>query len=152
MFNAWYDAFPICKKRKCHITAVDDVSSPSAQVIVRHKDGETEQQDELILGRQLVDDPTKDLWSERLFPWINDIHKQGKQGKQDKKVTGLFHKYDVQRADGRPVAWCFVLEDTDPLTIPALQSYAIVARAHGYAALADDLDAKVKELYARHYS
>lgn len=63
---------------------------------------------------------------------------------------GLIHKYRVERVDGKPVEWAFVLQDTDPLAIPALKAYQTAARADGYDALADDLEDKIKELEARH--
>lgn len=55
------------------------------------------------------------------------------------KELGLIEKYIVERVDGKLVRWCFVLEDTDPLAVPALQAYADAAEAAGYVALASDL-------------
>lgn len=66
------------------------------------------------------------------------------------KDLGLIGKYRVERVDGKPVDWCFVLQDTDPLAIPALQAYSQEARRKGYGPLADDLDAKLIELRERH--
>ena len=62
------------------------------------------------------------------------------------KEAGLIEKYRVERTDGKPVEWAFVLQDTDPLAIPALEAYADAAEAEGYEALADDLRDKVVEL------
>ena len=59
---------------------------------------------------------------------------------------GLFHKYDVTRVDGRPVEWCFVLEDKDPLAPAALKAYAAAARRTGAGALAEDLEDVIAHL------
>jgi hypothetical protein len=61
-------------------------------------------------------------------------------------TRGLFDKYRVERRDGRPVTWCFVLEDTDPLIGPALVAYAAVAYEAGYQKLCRDLVLKVNSL------
>lgn len=55
------------------------------------------------------------------------------------KTIGLIEKYQVERTDGKLVRWCFVLEDTDPLAVPALRAYADAAEQAGYVALASDL-------------
>jgi len=55
------------------------------------------------------------------------------------KDMGLIEKYRVERTDGKPVRWCFVLEDTDPLAVPALQAYAKAAEDSGYRSLAVQL-------------
>lgn len=55
------------------------------------------------------------------------------------KDLGLIEKYVVERADGKLVRWCFVLEDTDPLAVPALRAYADAAEQAGYVKLATDL-------------
>lgn len=44
----------------------------------------------------------------------------------DKRNTGLIGKYRVERLDGKPVDWAFVLQDTDPYTPYALMAYAKV--------------------------
>lgn len=62
------------------------------------------------------------------------------------KSRGLFQKYVVERVDGRPVEWAFVLEATDPITPFALGAYASEARRRGYHTLADDLKAKAREI------
>lgn len=62
------------------------------------------------------------------------------------KTTGLTGKYLVERVDGKPVNWCFVLQDTDPLTPVALSAYEGAARAAGYGKLADDLFGKGQAL------
>jgi hypothetical protein len=62
------------------------------------------------------------------------------------KERGLFEKYRVERVDGKPVKWSFVLEDTDPLAIPALSAYATAARMAGYGRLSFDLEVKVGSL------
>jgi hypothetical protein len=62
------------------------------------------------------------------------------------KDTGLISKYIVDRWDGKPVGWCFVLEGKDPLAWPALLTYADMAEGAGYLELAKDLRAKVAEL------
>ncbi|HXG72808.1 MAG TPA: hypothetical protein VNJ04_19610 [Gemmatimonadaceae bacterium] len=59
---------------------------------------------------------------------------------------GLYRMYRVERTDGKPLGWCFVLQDTDPLAIPALLAYAAAARKAGNASLADDLEAKVRDM------
>lgn len=62
------------------------------------------------------------------------------------KATGLIDKYRVERTDGKPVNWCFVLEDKDPLAIPALRAYAEAAKAAGYEALWGDLLGRIEWL------
>lgn len=62
------------------------------------------------------------------------------------KDAGLAIRYRVERVDGKPVDWCFVLQDTDPLALPALRAYASAAREAGYAALARDLETKAREM------
>lgn len=59
------------------------------------------------------------------------------------KDLGLISKYRVERTDGKPVGWCFVLEDKDPLAWPALLTYADMAEGAGYLQLATDLRAMV---------
>ena len=49
--------------------------------------------------------------------------------------------YRVERADGKVVVWCLVLEDVDPLAKPALEGYASLAESAGYSALACELKA-----------
>jgi hypothetical protein len=62
------------------------------------------------------------------------------------KRLGLLSKFRVEHTDGKPVGWCFVLQDTDPLAIPALKAYATAAREAGYAILATDLEAKARKM------
>ena len=62
------------------------------------------------------------------------------------KTVGLIDKYRVERRDGRPVTWCFVLEDRDPLIGPALVAYAAVAYEAGYEKLCRDLVRKLNAL------
>jgi hypothetical protein len=58
------------------------------------------------------------------------------------KDSGFFQKYRVERVDGKPIeGWTFTLEEHDPHAVPALKAYSASARADGYVALADDLDA-----------
>ena len=64
----------------------------------------------------------------------------------DSKTRGLYDRYSVERRDGRPVTWCFVLEDTDPLIGPALVAYAATAYAAGYERLCRDLVRKLNSL------
>ena len=45
--------------------------------------------------------------------------------------------------------WAFVLEDTDPLAVPALLAYADAAEASGYLALASDLRERSRRLPRR---
>lgn len=63
----------------------------------------------------------------------------------DKQTAGLIGKYHVERVDGKPVEWAFVLQDTDPLTPIALRAYA-EACAADYPLLARDLTTKADEL------
>jgi hypothetical protein len=65
------------------------------------------------------------------------------------KRVGLIEKYRVERVDGKPVAWCFVLEDKDPLALAALAAYAAMAYEAGYLRLHRDLVRKVQELSDR---
>jgi hypothetical protein len=53
--------------------------------------------------------------------------------------SGIVPKYHVERLDGTPVGWCFVLQDTDPLAVPALLAYADAALESGYQALHEEL-------------
>jgi hypothetical protein len=62
------------------------------------------------------------------------------------KTVGLIEKYRVERSDAKPVRWCFVLEDTDPLAPAVLEVYADYAEAAGYMELAHDLRDKIREL------
>lgn len=62
------------------------------------------------------------------------------------KTLGLFQKYSVTRADHKPVAWCFVLEDRDPLAVEALRTYMKEARYAGYERLADDLAERLQAI------
>lgn len=56
------------------------------------------------------------------------------------KSAGLLPKYHVERTDGKPVEFYFVLEpDRDPMAVEALEFYAILAKENGYKALAKDL-------------
>lgn len=66
-----------------------------------------------------------------------------------KKNMGLYHRYDVARVDGKPVSWCFVLEDTDPLAIDAIRAYASACYRKGYGVLARELEAKAEEMRKR---
>lgn len=54
----------------------------------------------------------------------------------DGKVTPM---YSVTRLDGQKVQWAFVIEDTDPLAVPALLAYADLADGAGYTALSSQL-------------
>lgn len=65
------------------------------------------------------------------------------------KSAGLIDKYHVERTDGKPVIWAFVLEDTDPLAIPALLTYADMAEGAGYLDLASDLRERATHLPRR---
>lgn len=54
-------------------------------------------------------------------------------------TEGLKHKYNVERVDGEPVGFCFVLEpERDPYARAALRNYAISV-AEAYPELANDL-------------
>lgn len=57
------------------------------------------------------------------------------------RSTGLIHKYDVQRTDGKPIEYgCIVLEWDDPNARKGIKAFAEAVRADGYTSLADDLD------------
>lgn len=64
----------------------------------------------------------------------------------DDKEKGLYKKYNVSRVDGKPMGWCFVLEEKDPRAIPALEAYAISAREVGYQKLYDDLKIVIEKM------
>lgn len=64
------------------------------------------------------------------------------------KKIGLIRKYEVTRVDGKPVDWCFVLQDTDPLAPVGLVAYAAIAWEAGYTRLHRDLIEKIQELQA----
>jgi hypothetical protein len=51
---------------------------------------------------------------------------------------GLTAKYFVSRVDGKPMGWCFVLEESDPATPSALHAYATAIKAT-HPQLAQDL-------------
>lgn len=51
---------------------------------------------------------------------------------------GLYGKYHVEKANGKPVGECFVLEEHDPNALPALRAYAD-ATAAAFPQLAADL-------------
>lgn len=63
-------------------------------------------------------------------------------------TVGLIEKYRVERVDGKPVGWSFVLEDKDPLTPIALRAYAAAAYVAGYHQLSSDLHDKANALDA----
>lgn len=63
----------------------------------------------------------------------------------DKRNTGLIGKYRVERLDGKPVDWAFVLQDTDPYTPYALMAYAKVCE-RDYPTLAADLRSRAADL------
>ncbi|QRY64830.1 hypothetical protein JVX90_00135 [Gordonia sp. PDNC005] len=63
----------------------------------------------------------------------------------DKRTIGLTGKYRVERIDGKPVDWAFVLQDTDPFTPVALLAYAGACEG-SYPALARDLRQKAADL------
>lgn len=65
------------------------------------------------------------------------------------KSIGLIEKYRVERKDGAPLFWCFMLEDTDPLAIPALNVYADEAELAGDLDFATALRARIGELPRR---
>ncbi|QDF18490.1 hypothetical protein SEA_PUPPER_3 [Gordonia phage Pupper] len=60
-------------------------------------------------------------------------------------MTGLEHRYDVSRRDGREVGWTFVLDESDPYTVQALFAYA-KACAHEFPELSKDLRTKAIQL------
>jgi hypothetical protein len=54
-------------------------------------------------------------------------------------MSGLKHKYNVERVDGKPVGFCFVLEpERDPYARSALRHYAI-AVSNEHPELTNDL-------------
>ena len=56
------------------------------------------------------------------------------------KEAGLLPKYKVERTDGQPIGFCFVLEPgRDPAAIDALSVYACAVEELGYKALAAEL-------------
>lgn len=67
---------------------------------------------------------------------------------------GIYEKYRVDRTDhqdmfGKKHYGCeyFVLDMThDPHAVPALLAYAKACRTDGYAKLADDLEATIKQI------
>ena len=61
--------------------------------------------------------------------------------KSDEDI-GLFHKYIVERVDGKPLkgGGCIVLEFGDPNARVGIKAYADHVRSKGYVPLADDLD------------
>jgi len=63
------------------------------------------------------------------------------------KEKGLFHKYYVERVDGKPMGFAFVLEPArDPMAAEALSLYAVLADEAGYKELAKDLHAILKRI------
>ncbi|ANA86114.1 sulfatase-modifying factor enzyme [Gordonia phage Kvothe] len=47
---------------------------------------------------------------------------------KDPSRDGLLAKYFVSRIDGKPMGWCFVLEESDPATPSALHAYATAVK------------------------
>lgn len=62
---------------------------------------------------------------------------------------GLYGKYRVEKVNGKPVGECFVLEEHDPLALPALRAYA-EACAAAYPPLAADLIAMANRWHDNH--
>ena len=65
------------------------------------------------------------------------------------QVERAIHAYQVARLDGKPVGWCFVLEEHDPLAVGALFAYCEAAAATGYDVLAADLEQVARVLAQR---
>lgn len=63
------------------------------------------------------------------------------------KERGLYGKYYVERTDGKSINGpTFTLELwRDPLSLAAYRAYIDAARGAGYAALADDMSAVLRE-------
>lgn len=78
---------------------------------------------------------------EMLIAWANqptEGRRKLMSAEPDEK-RGLYGKYRVEKVNGKPVGECFVLEEHDPLALPALRAYAEAGRAR-YPFLADDLE------------
>lgn len=58
----------------------------------------------------------------------------------DDKSRGLYHKYKVERTDGKLVGICLVLELKDPNAWQAMRQYAATVRACGYIVLAKEIE------------
>lgn len=67
----------------------------------------------------------------------------GRGGRMEDKDRGLYHKYRVERTDGKPVGFCLVLELEDQGTWQAMRQYAATVRQQGFVALASDIDSIV---------
>lgn len=52
---------------------------------------------------------------------------------------GLYKKYNVERADGKPIEWCFVLDKKDPAIEPILRKIIECYLRDDRKALAMDL-------------
>lgn len=114
--------------------------------------GKISELEEQIRQQQQTIERLKRNWEIDLKEYREDLektltHKPG--GEMSDKERGLFHKYNVTRTDGKPVNWAFVLEDKDPLAIPALQAYESAARQKGYIALAEDLRLQIAMMKAK---
>ncbi|MEJ9080740.1 hypothetical protein WKY82_20190 [Gordonia malaquae] len=77
--------------------------------------------------------------------WYADSAVTVLHGLVPKRTAGLTGKYRVERIDGKPVDWAFVLQDTDPFTPVALLAYAGACEG-SYPVLARDLRQKVADL------
>lgn len=62
---------------------------------------------------------------------------------------GLYGKYRVEKANGKPVGECFVLEEHDPHALAAVRAYAESCRA-AYPFLADDLERMANRWHHNH--
>jgi len=61
---------------------------------------------------------------------------------------GVYEKYRVERVDGKPIEWCFVLEIGDLLARQTLREYVRLSAIAGKGNLASDLEALLDEYEA----
>lgn len=63
---------------------------------------------------------------------------------------GIYEKYRVERTDGKPIEWCFVLEIGDPAARVAMIYYACMVKGGERDKLAQDLFAVLDTYCAEH--
>lgn len=73
--------------------------------------------------------------------WRNTLQKR--PSPEDKKSQGIFHIYNIERVDGRPMGDCIVLEFDDPNSAPALLTWADTVEEAGFSKLAENVREKL---------
>lgn len=102
--------------------------------------------DAILLGRLFGASPQ--LWQKLARRCSGE---EGRQTMSDNRrgdnQRGLYPKYVVERTDGRPIEWCFVLELDDPKAGAALMAYADMCESADNLELATELRVRVREYW-----